>query len=107
MEFRHSQPRDTWITFAWIAGAAGVVVLAGIFSPRLGVGLACLAAVLAVLLLCRWMASAWGYRCPDCNEMFQLTLLAQFTAVNMGDERNVRCPKCGKRHWIKPVRRVG
>jgi DNA-directed RNA polymerase subunit RPC12/RpoP len=86
---------------------SGAVVITGIFAPRIGAGWFFAAVLIALLFLLRWLARAWGYRCPQCNQLFQLTMLGQFTAVNMGDERNVRCPRCGKRSWIKPFRNAG
>ena len=56
-------------------------------------------------LLLQWMAQTFAYRCPECGELFQLTVLEQFTAVNLGSERNVRCTKYGKRNWMKIVRK--
>jgi DNA-directed RNA polymerase subunit RPC12/RpoP len=107
MEFRETTARDTWITVAWIGAVGGVVVAAGLLANRVGVGLFIATAVIAVLVLIRWMARAWGYRCPACKEVFQVSMLGQFTAVNMGAERNVRCPRCGKRSWVKALRKVG
>jgi len=52
------------------------------------------------------MSRAFAYRCPECGEVFQLSTLGQFTAINMGDERNVSRPRCRKRSWVKVLRRT-
>lgn len=87
---------------------AGCGVLAMYLGLRWNAGAAALLLILpAVWLLLRWMAHAWAYRCPNCGEVFQLSELGQFTAINMGERRNVRCPTCGKRDWVKILRRIG
>ena len=63
-------------------------------------------ALIAVLVLARWMSRGWSYRCPDCGELFQVSILGQFAAINMGDERSVRCPHCHKRNWVKTLRKT-
>lgn len=100
-------PRDSWIAFAWIAGVAGSIIVGALLCPRIGIGLFLAIVLIAVLLLLRWLARAWGYRCSECGGLFQLTILGQFTALNMGDERSVRCPHCGKRNWAKVLRKAG
>ena len=106
MEFRDPQPRDTWITFAWIAAGVGAIVITAILSPRIGTGYLLAVVLVAVLFLLRWLSRSFGYRCPECNQMFQLTMLGQFTAINMGSVRSVRCPHCGKRSCVKPLVRA-
>jgi predicted RNA-binding Zn-ribbon protein involved in translation (DUF1610 family) len=108
MEVRDPQARDSWTTLAWIAVILAFIAVAIFVDIKLGVGPASLLLIIPGLwLLLRWMARAWAYPCPKCGEVFQLTALGQFTAINMGDQRNVRCPKCGKRSWVKILRKVG
>jgi DNA-directed RNA polymerase subunit RPC12/RpoP len=61
--------------------------------------------ILGVFLLAAWMARAYEYHCPECGEWFQTPILGQFTTLNMGNERRVRCPRCGKRSWVKTFRK--
>jgi DNA-directed RNA polymerase subunit RPC12/RpoP len=87
---------------------SGIVTLAIFLIVRFDVGAWPLLLVIpGVWLLMRWMAHTWAYRCPDCGEVFQLTMLDQLKSINMGDERNVRCPKCGQRSWVRLLRRIG
>jgi len=90
-----------------VAVLPGFVGVAAFLDVHFGIGVASVLLVVPGLwLLLRWMARAFAYRCPNCGELFQLTALGQFTAINMGDERNVRCPKCGQRNWTKVLRKV-
>jgi DNA-directed RNA polymerase subunit RPC12/RpoP len=92
----------------WLGMALIFVGAAAFLANWYGAGVASLLLVVpGILLLLRWMARAFAYRCPECGELFQLTMLGQFTAINMGDERSVRCPKCGVRSWVKILRRIG
>jgi predicted RNA-binding Zn-ribbon protein involved in translation (DUF1610 family) len=86
--------------------AGGVVVIAGLFIRYIGITGFVAIAILSVFLLVRWMAASWGYRCPNCGEVFQIGILGQFTAVNMGGERIVRCPRCGKRDPARTLRKI-
>jgi predicted RNA-binding Zn-ribbon protein involved in translation (DUF1610 family) len=108
MEVRDPQSRDWWTTLVWLAVLLGFVAIAVFLDVRFNVGVASILLIIPGLwLLMRWMARAWAYRCPECGEVFQLTALGQFAAINMGDERNVCCPKCGKRSWVKVLRKTG
>ena len=92
----------------WVGVLLGFVGLAVFLDVRFHAGLVSMLLVIpGVGLVLRWMARAFAYRCPECGELFQLTALGQFTAINMGDERSVRCPRCGKRSWVKALRRIG
>jgi DNA-directed RNA polymerase subunit RPC12/RpoP len=105
-EYRDPQPSDTVLTILSVAAAGATVVVAGLFTRYIGfTGFAAIT-ILAVFLLVRWMAASWGYRCPNCGELFELSFLGQFTAVNMGNERIVRCPRCGKRSPARILRKI-
>jgi DNA-directed RNA polymerase subunit RPC12/RpoP len=107
MEVREPRSQDWWPAVVWMAVLLGLAVLAVFLVVRFGVGpWALLLIIPGVWLLMRWMSRAWAYRCPQCGEVFQLTTLGQLKAINMGDERNVRCPKCGQRSWVRTLRKV-
>jgi predicted RNA-binding Zn-ribbon protein involved in translation (DUF1610 family) len=107
MEVREPRPRDQWAIAGWLLLVLGFVGLAVFVDVHFDLGAAALLLIVpGVWLLLQWMARAWAYRCPNCGEVFQLSPLGQFTAVNMGDERNVKCPSCGKRSWMKILRRI-
>jgi len=107
MEVRDPQPGDGRAAFVWIAVLLGFIALAVYADVHSGAGILSLLLILpGVWLLMRWMARAFAYRCPECGEVFQLGMLGQFTAVNMGDRRSVRCPRCGKRSVVKTLKRV-
>jgi DNA-directed RNA polymerase subunit RPC12/RpoP len=105
-EYRDPQRRDAILTTAWIIAAGGAVIIAGLFTRYIGITGFVAIAVLSLFLLVRWMAASWGYRCLNCGEVFQLSMLSQFTAVNIGDERIVRCPRCGKRNPARTLRKI-
>jgi DNA-directed RNA polymerase subunit RPC12/RpoP len=105
---RESRPQDSWAGVLWVAVLLGLIALATFLAVQTSIGaLALLVVIPGVWLLLRWMSRDWAYRCPHCGEAFQLTILDQFKAFNMGDERNVRCPRCGQRSWVKVLRKVG
>jgi uncharacterized Zn-finger protein len=107
MEVREIQARDQWAIVGWVVVVLAFVGVAILLDIHFNVGpIALLLLIPGVWLLMRWMARAWAYRCPLCGELFQLTALVQVTAINMGDERNVKCPKCGKRNWVKVLRKT-
>lgn len=105
-EFREPQPRDNWIALAWIGFASGSILTVAFLSGHLWIGTVPVVGAIVFLLLLRWMSRAWGYRCPQCGELFQLSMPGQFTAINMGEERSIRCPHCGRRSWMKVLRKV-
>jgi DNA-directed RNA polymerase subunit RPC12/RpoP len=106
MEVPEIQARDQWAIVGWVMVVLAFVGVAIFLDIHFNVGpIALMLLIPGVWLLMRWMARAWAYRCPQCGELFQLTALGQFTAINMGDERNVKCPKCGKRNWVKVLRK--
>lgn len=106
VELREPVSRDSWLTAAVLFTFSAAVLAAGMLSPRIGIGWFLAVVTGGTALLLSWLSRAWGYCCPACGVRFQLSLLGQFTAINMGNERRIRCPRCYKRSWMKMMRVV-
>jgi len=50
--------------------------------------------------------SRMGFSMPRVRIEFRLTMPGQFTAINMGNRRNIRCPHRKTRSWMKTLKRV-
>jgi len=107
MEVREARARDQLGALGWFGVVLAFMGLGAFLNWWFHVGaVSALLIVPGVWLLLRWLSRTWAYRCPNCGVLFQLGMLSQFTAINMGDERNVKCPRCRKRSWVKILRRL-
>jgi DNA-directed RNA polymerase subunit RPC12/RpoP len=61
------------------------------------------AVVILVVLLQNWRTANYDYQCGKCGERFSLSTLKAIIALHSMGSKLVRCPKCGKMTWAKPV----
>ena len=47
-----------------------------------------------------------NFHCPECQKDFQMTRLKWLftTAFHMFGKRKTKCPNCGKKSWLKPIK---
>ena len=63
-----------------------------------------LAAVVVLLLFVRWHARTFAYRCRNCDNEFEISVLTDFVSPHgiglKGDGwKLLRCPRCGR--WTR------
>jgi len=58
---------------------------------------------IGLLLLVLWHARTFGYRCRNCSNEFEVSLLVDFVSPHGlgfgGSWKFLRCPKCGR--WTR------
>ncbi|MFA5867828.1 MAG: hypothetical protein WC891_07720 [Actinomycetota bacterium] len=63
-----------------------------------------------LLLLVRWHARTFGYRCANCDEDFEISMLKDlfsFQGVNKsGSWKYLKCPNCGQRTTARELTKV-
>ena len=52
-----------------------------------------------------WINLDHTYRCTKCGNIFGLSLWEAALAPHVMEGRLVKCPKCGNRAWVTPVRK--
>jgi hypothetical protein len=62
-----------------------------------------MAVVVGLFLLVRWHTRAFGYRCRNCGNEFEISMLMDFVSPQGlgrgGGWKCLRCPKCGR--WTR------
>ncbi len=104
--FTETTGADTVVTLLYLAAfVAALAAGAFLFLPKYWY-LWGLIVVGGLLLLLWWQTRSFGYRCANCGNEFAISILANFTAVNGGAKRYVKCPACGERSWATVLKRV-
>ena len=50
-------------------------------------------------------SSSHHFECPDCGEKFQVNFFRyMFTAHSLDGKCSVKCPKCGKSHFLASIK---
>jgi DNA-directed RNA polymerase subunit RPC12/RpoP len=54
----------------------------------------------------RNMSTRYAYQCAKCGETFSLQpLKATLAPHRLGGAKFVKCPHCGRRSWVTPIRK--
>ncbi len=61
------------------------------------------AVTLLAVVWARWTNSHFDYQCPNCGEIFSLSVLQAMAVPHMSGRKLVRCPNCGRVSWATPV----
>jgi hypothetical protein len=94
---------------ALIAGT--VIILTGIFIvPHLWPGMEIVGFVIwvivwAVFVIVRWSARVTIFLCPVCHHEFQASAVTIAVTPHYFGSKYICCPECGKRNWIRMVRK--
>jgi DNA-directed RNA polymerase subunit RPC12/RpoP len=55
----------------------------------------------STLLIVVWHTKKFAYRCPNCNEVFEISVIDNFLGPNHITKKYLKCPKCGNRGWAQ------
>jgi len=55
----------------------------------------------SLYLLVFWHAKNTAYCCPECGFEFEISVWTDFTSPQFPNRKLLKCPKCGKRNWVK------
>ncbi|RJX29321.1 MAG: hypothetical protein C4554_00805 [Dethiobacter sp.] len=98
------KPALKWLkTFFYVLVYIILLVAGGHFLLPLkstGVILWMLLAIIGLILLVRWHARCFSYRCSDCGHIFHISPLGDFLSlqgVTRGGWKYLRCPHCRKK----------
>jgi hypothetical protein len=90
--------------------AVTIAALALFIMPRLssGVGLPLIiiaALIVGIFVLVRWHARHTAYRCPACNQVFDVSAWTDFMSPHLGGQKMLQCPYCRTSAWCLEVDR--
>jgi predicted RNA-binding Zn-ribbon protein involved in translation (DUF1610 family) len=54
-------------------------------------------------LLISWHTKNFAYQCPNCGEIFEISVVTNFLGPNGGTKKYLKCPACAKRSWAAIV----
>jgi DNA-directed RNA polymerase subunit RPC12/RpoP len=92
----------TWLL---ITVFTAVILIAGVFiANRHLVGFILLACAL-LLLLIRWHAANFAYRCPVCENEFEISTFKDLISPHRPATKYLRCPNCGARDWASVLKK--
>lgn len=99
--------KDRWTLVYLVAYVVFTVLGAVLLIPlgRAGTGLWTILTFAGMLLLVRWHARNFVYRCPDphCANEFEIStwvdLLSPQWPTGGGGRKYLKCPRCGNRGW--------
>jgi DNA-directed RNA polymerase subunit RPC12/RpoP len=60
-------------------------------------------ALIAALAMQNWRQRHYDYQCESCGQKFNLPAWKDVLAVHMLAKKYVKCPKCGRWGWVRPV----
>jgi DNA-directed RNA polymerase subunit RPC12/RpoP len=105
VKFRETSRKDWVKTIALISLAISAIAVGAIFLMLAYWYIWLLIVALIVLLLVRWHAKTYGYRCTKCGEEFGVSLLTELVSphgISISKEGHsygwyyLKCPKCGQ-----------
>jgi len=59
--------------------------------------------VILVFVMLSWRIHNYDYQCKKCGKKFNLTIWKVALSPHIMGNRYVKCPKCGKWCWAKPI----
>jgi uncharacterized C2H2 Zn-finger protein len=57
-----------------------------------------------LLLIVSWHAKNFSYRCPKCDQVFEISTIQDVISPNGVNKKYLKCPKCRKRAWAEVLR---
>jgi DNA-directed RNA polymerase subunit RPC12/RpoP len=104
MPYREVNEGDRHATCLYVILANAAIVITGLIIISLAwpVSFVLWLAVFVtgiMYLLVRWHASATAYRCPACNQEFEISALTDALTPHVPDTKYLKCPQCGKWGW--------
>ncbi len=97
--YRNLTWKDWTTTWLLIAVFIAVIFIAGILiASRHPAGFVLLACAL-LLALVRWHAANFAYRCPVCENEFEISTFKDLISPHTPATKYLRCPKCTNRSW--------
>jgi DNA-directed RNA polymerase subunit RPC12/RpoP len=54
---------------------------------------------LGTFLIISWHTKTFAYKCRNCSEIFEISVMTNFLGPNAGTKKYLKCPNCGKRSW--------
>lgn len=60
--------------------------------------------VAGLAFLVAWHAKNFAYICPNCGDVFEISVLDDLLGPSGVNKKYLKCPKCGKRAWAKIMR---
>ncbi|MCP4900764.1 MAG: hypothetical protein GY906_27685 [bacterium] len=52
----------------------------------------------------RWNLTGLAFRCPSCNEIFEITVRENLSGANLLTTKRLICKSCGHLGWAKVMR---
>lgn len=101
--YRETNTRDRNTTLGLVVLTMVLAAVAGFILLPSFVWLFLLITAILLTLLVRWHTRTFGYRCPECSCLFEISAVRNFFSPHMpsdeGGVKYLRCPSCGALGW--------
>lgn len=110
VKLREPNKSDAILTMVLVAVfIIGIVAILYMSWPK-DILAGCILVAGCLLLLIRWHSRTFGYRCANCDEDFEISMLKDlfsFQGVNkQGSWKYLKCPNCGLRTTARELTKV-
>ena len=103
--------REDWIEAgSYVALFVAAVIVGAVFFLPASWYVWVILVVAGLILLVRWHAGNFGYRCPRCGNEFEISAFADFTGFQglgrCGGWKRLQCPKCHEMVMATVIRKI-
>jgi len=96
-DIERSDWRGIWVILLFIL----MITLSSVFMLPKYWHLWMMMTIGSIYLILTWHTKNFAYRCPNCNEIFEILFTDNFLGPNNITKKYLKCPKCEKGGWAQ------